>query len=99
MTWINHQRADLAVLPIIMSEKIQPHMIERFFPFDHFHIQKTPASRDIELTSVGFPNGLGAHGQFSPLTYRSYASSSFPASGLISHNLSFFIPPSAASQS
>ncbi len=52
-------------------------MIERFFPFDHFHIQKTPASRDIELTSVGFPNGLGAHGQFSPLTYRSYASSSF----------------------
>ncbi|PKI16011.1 trypsin-like peptidase domain-containing protein [Colwellia sp. 12G3] len=77
ISWSNHPEADVSVLPIIMSAKIAPHMNGRFFPFDHFHTAKTPVSRDYELTSVGFPNGLGATGMFSPLTYRSYASSSF----------------------
>ncbi len=77
LNWNNHPEADISVLPITMNSKIAPHMNERFFPFDHFHMPKTPVSRDFELTSVGFPNGLGAAGMFSPLTYRSYASSSF----------------------
>lgn len=77
LTWQHHPIADISVLPVQMISTIQPHLTGRFFPFDHFHIQKTPVSRDFELTSVGFPNGLGASGMFSPLTYRSYASSSF----------------------
>lgn len=32
-------------------------------------------SRDSELTSIGFPNGLGISLKFEPLTFRSYASS------------------------
>ena len=34
-------------------------------------------SRDYELTAIGFPNGLGISGSFSPLTFRSFASSGF----------------------
>lgn len=77
LAWRHHPVADISVLPIQMSAIIQPHLTNRFFPFDHFHTDHTPVSRDYELTSVGFPNGLGANGMFSPLTYRSYASSSF----------------------
>ena len=75
--WQDHPIADISVLQIQPSYIIQQYLVKRFFPFDHFHIQKTPVSRDCELTSVGFPLGYGASGMFSPLTYRSYASSSF----------------------
>lgn len=77
LAWRHHPVADISVLPIQMSFTIQAHMVNRCFPFDHFHTDHTPVSRDYELTSVGFPHGLGAHGMFSPLTYRSYASSAF----------------------
>jgi hypothetical protein len=56
---------------------LAPKLEGRFLSYDQFHLDKTPVSRDFELTSVGFPNGLGAQGMFSPLTYRSYASSAF----------------------
>lgn len=75
LLWKHHLVADISALPIQMNSTIQPHLISRFLPFDHFQTQRMPVSRDIELTSVGFPNGLGAQGMFSPLTYRSYASS------------------------
>ncbi|MCH7905323.1 MAG: trypsin-like peptidase domain-containing protein [Armatimonadetes bacterium] len=75
LAWRHHPVADISVLPLTMTPAIEAHMTKRFFPLDHFHLQKTPVSRDFELTSVGFPHGLGAQGLFSPLTYRSYASS------------------------
>ena len=75
--WRHHAIADVSVLPIRMSSTIQPLLSQRFLPFDHFHVERTPVSRDFELTSVGFPHGLGADGMFSPLTYRSHASSAF----------------------
>ena len=77
LRWKHHSIADISALPINMTEAMQPHLSQRFLPFDHFHVEHSPVSRDYELTSVGFPNGLGAHGMFSPLTYRSYASSAF----------------------
>jgi len=77
LSWRHHPIADISALPIRMSAIIQPLLENRFFPFDHFHTDHTSVSRDDELTSIGFPQGLGAHGLFSPLTYRSYASSSF----------------------
>lgn len=76
-SWQHHPMADISVLQIQPSYLIQQYLVNRFFPFDHFHIKQTPVSRDCELTSVGFPHGLGAYKMFSPLTYRSYASSSF----------------------
>ena len=48
----------------------------RCYPVDHINLANAPASRDDELTIIGFPKGLGISGKFSPLTFRSYASSS-----------------------
>jgi hypothetical protein len=75
LAWKHHPIADISALPIQMGPTIQAHLVGRILPFDHFHTQRMPISRDIELTCVGFPNGLGAQGMFSPLTYRSYVSS------------------------
>jgi len=75
MSWQHHPVADISVLPVELSVAIQPHLANRCFPVDHFHTDRTTVSRDVELTSVGFPNGLGATGLCSPLSYRSYASS------------------------
>ena len=77
IAWNHHPVADISVLPVKPAEMLAPHLEGRFLGYDHFHLDKSPVSRDFELTSVGFPNGLGAHGMFSPLTYRSYASSAF----------------------
>jgi Trypsin-like peptidase domain len=76
LNWRHHPVADISVLPVRMTPENQQHLTNRFFPLDHFHVDKSAPSRDFELTSVGFPNGLGASGMFSPLTYRSYSSSS-----------------------
>lgn len=50
---------------------------DRGFPSNQIHYPETPPSRDIELTSIGFPQGLGIVDYFSPLSYRSHAASSF----------------------
>lgn len=76
LMWMHHPVADLAVLQIYPSSEIEADLHNRFFPYDHFEFNRIAPSRDFELTCVGFPNGLGAAGLFSPLTYRSYASSS-----------------------
>ena len=75
--WQHHPVADISVLRVIPDSVLAPKLEGRFLSYDQFHLDKTPVSRDFELTSVGFPNGLGAQGMFSPLTYRSYASSAF----------------------
>ena len=77
LSWKHHPIGDISVLPIYMTQAIQPHLSQRFLPLDHFHLEHIPVSRDYELTSVGFPHGLGTQGMFCPLTYRSYASSAF----------------------
>jgi hypothetical protein len=76
LAWRHHPVADLAVLQIYPSSGIEADLQNRFFPYDHFEFNRLAPSRDFELTCVGFPNGLGAAGLFSPLTYRSYTSSS-----------------------
>lgn len=77
LAWQHHPVADISVLRVIPNTTLAPHLEGRFLDYDHFHLDRTPVSRDFELTSVGFPNGFGAQGMFSPLTYRSYASSTF----------------------
>lgn len=74
-SWKHHAVADIAILPIDKRAVVGDILIQRFFPIDHFQTHRSPVSRDIELTTVGFPHGLGVNGMFSPLTYRSYASS------------------------
>ena len=74
--WTNHPIADIAVMRIDASEANSGLLRGRCLPFDHFNHERRGVTRDAELTSVGFPKGLGIKGKFSPLTFRSYAASS-----------------------
>lgn len=75
-SWMIHPVADMATIELNILNHIALFQ-DRCFPYDHINISETPASRDDELTVIGFPNGLGVQGRFSPLTFRSYASSAF----------------------
>lgn len=77
LSWKHHMVADISVLPIVFTEENEQFIHKRFVPFDHFNLEHKAVSRDCELTAIGFPNGLGIDGMFSPLTFRSYASSGF----------------------
>lgn len=74
--WIHHSVADVAYIEVMPSQKNQNYIKGRFFPFDHIDISDSSPSKDIELTSIGFPLGLGTFGKYSPLTFRTFASSS-----------------------
>ena len=73
--WLHHPTADMSILPVETTPDIHELLKNRWFPYDHFHLDETPPSRDTELTTVGFPLGLGTERFFSPLTFRSFASS------------------------
>ncbi len=76
LNWKHHPVADVSVLPVNPDPSISTHLQGRFFPYEQLNTTITPPSRDAYLTAVGFPNGLGASGRFSPFTFRSHASSS-----------------------
>jgi len=71
-----HSQADLAKAKIVVSEQNLKYLNGRCFPYDHIETSDSQLSKDIELTTIGFPLGLGAMGaKFSPLTYRTYVAS------------------------
>ena len=73
-TFIHHPQADLAKVQLMYN----PNNIleKRCFPFEQINITNDLISKDVELTSIGFPLGLGSGGaKFSPLTYRTYVAS------------------------
>ena len=75
-TWVHHSNADLAYIKIVSSQAIENDIFDRGFPYGNFFTQKSSPSRDTELTAIGFPLGLGSKGHYSPLTFRTFASSS-----------------------
>jgi len=77
LDWVHHAVADISIIKIDVNSDNSKYLENRCLPFDHFNVSNICVSRDSELTSIGFPNGLGIQGKFSPLTFRSYASSSF----------------------
>lgn len=75
--WKNHPIADLSILELNpKKEIIDKYLQKRFIPFDIIDLSQVAMPRNTQLTIIGFPLGLGANGHFSPLTYRSYPSSS-----------------------
>ena len=76
LSWKHHPVADVSVMPVNPDPSISPYLQERFFPYEQLNTTITPPSRDAYLTAVGFPNGLGAIGKYSPFTFRSHAASS-----------------------
>jgi len=75
--WKHHPVADISALQIYFNSSNEQYIKNRFFPYDHFNLDKKVVSRDHVLTSIGFPHGLGTDGLFSPFTFRSYAASGF----------------------
>lgn len=73
--WIHHPIADLAYIKINLTTANKQYLNNRFFPFDQINMQNKALSRDLELTSIGFPLGLGAMGKFSPLSFRTFIAS------------------------
>lgn len=75
--WQTHPIADLSLTQL---DGLDSRFNDRFFPYNQVSLVASPISRERELTTVGFPQGLGTtltgSSKFSPLTFRSYASSS-----------------------
>lgn len=70
----SHSTADLAFAKINVTLLNTSFLEGRCFPYTQINISSNIISKDIELTTIGFPLGLGAIGnKFSPLTYRTYA--------------------------
>ena len=72
-SFVLHGQADLAKAKIILTKDNIPYMEKRCFPYSQINLSENPISKDIELTTIGFPLGLGSTGaKFSPLTFRTY---------------------------
>ena len=78
-SWKIHPVADMAVMEI--DSLANPWISSRAFPYDHCEVSMAGLDRDTEVTTVGFPCGLGAKNIFAPLTFRS-----FPASEVLQLN-------------
>lgn len=76
--WKTHPVADLS---IVQLDRLDSRFNNRFFPSIQISQMSLAVSRERELTTVGFPSGLGTtltgSSKFSPLSFRSYASSSY----------------------
>jgi S1-C subfamily serine protease len=73
-TFTYHGQADLAKAKIVVTAANSALLQGRCFPYNQIDISSNPISKDAELTTIGFPLGLGAVGsKFSPLSYRTYA--------------------------
>lgn len=81
LSWKHHNSADLAVLRINLTGNLSQILKNHFLPLNHINLEKKCVSRDVELTTIGFPCGLGMQTKFSPLTFRSYSASSFISIG------------------
>lgn len=68
-----HPIADLSKAKINLNSTNSHYLNGRCFPYEQIDLSEDFISKDVELTTIGFPLGLGALGsRFSPLTFRSY---------------------------
>ena len=78
---INHSNADVSAIPVDIPYFNTLSAGVTLYPISVIDVNKiNKISRDEELTSIGFPKGLGIGARFEPLTFRS-----FPASNIISN--------------
>lgn len=72
--FVNHAQADLAKAKINISAANAQYLNGRCFPYNQIDMSNNLISKDVELTTIGFPLGLGATGaKFTPLSFRTYA--------------------------
>jgi hypothetical protein len=71
----DHPIADISKAKVNINDTNFPLLNGRLFPYNQIDISDNILSRDYELTTLGFPLGLGGTGpKFSPLSYRSFVS-------------------------
>jgi hypothetical protein len=75
--WIHHDEADVAVLELSPSPVIKnKHLQKRFLPMEIISSAREAPSRNLPLTVLGFPLGIGSSGKkFSPLTKQTHCAS------------------------
>ena len=78
LNWIAHDQADVAALKLNPKQSLAPHLEKHFLSVEIFQEELAAPSRSRELTTLGFPLGLGIGERFSPLSRESR-----PASGLL----------------
>lgn len=76
LQWSFHKKADIAVLTLHPTQEVYTkYLTNRFLPFEILIQEEKSSEREIPLTVIGFPRGLGVKDHFSPLTLQSYSSS------------------------
>lgn len=75
--WKSNKNADVSILELHPKKWIldEGYLNNRFLPSSIFYDSLKSISREVMLTTFGFPLGLGISGFFSPLTFRTFASS------------------------
>ena len=84
--WIHHQKADVSILPLDPPPQLaQTYLQQHFLTSSILEAGTNRPPRDVMLTIVGFPLGMGwgqdTEGDFIPLTRKTRASSGFINSG------------------
>lgn len=68
--WIRHPVADLSILRLSPSRAIlNDALAKRFLPSELIPTSLSAPSREVFLTSLGYPLGLGVQGHISPLSF------------------------------
>ena len=76
--WINHEHADVSVLPInTTKKKVLKKLQKHFLPAGFLIRDQNALDRDTKLTTLGFPLQLGTKGKFSPISKTSKPASSY----------------------
>ncbi len=78
LTWVFHQEADIAVLPLKPSAALIKKLEGHFLPFRDLNGEEKAPLRERPLTVIGFPLGLGIRDRFSPISQETK-----PSSGLL----------------
>lgn len=75
LKWFYHDKADVAVLPLLPGSDVMPHLKEHFLPKEMVSAKLEAPSREQPLTTIGFPLGLGVKERFSPISRESKTAS------------------------
>lgn len=76
-TWTFAAQHDVAVLHVTPKEDQKAFLLARSLPMKILSARPLPPSREVTLTVMGYPLGLGADGFISPLSIETKAASGF----------------------
>lgn len=75
--WEFSQRHDVAVLHLSLKDEQKAFLLARSLPAKFLTARPLPPSREVTLTVMGYPLGLGTEGFVSPLSIETKAASGF----------------------